>query len=211
MPRTLLLLAPLVSASLALAPAQERVKAKQPADFDGCLAAASTAWKERRFGACTKQLQDAIALVAQMRAAAIRAALPPAPEGYEIVPEETDSLAANPMLAAMTASVGNVIQRQYRTQDGHSTIDVSVTADSPLVGMFNMWITNPAMLGEDAELVKYGAYDAILKKEGQRRNLQVLIEGSSVCEVRWPDDDEEALFAMFDQKAVDTLARALKE
>lgn len=210
--RTRFLLVPLVTASAALAPfAQERVKPKQPTDFDGCLSAASTAWKERRFGACTKQLQDAMALVADMRADAIRSALPGAPEGYEIVPEEKDAMAANPMLAAMTASVGSVIQRQYRAQNGRSTIEVTVTADSPLVGMFNMWIANPAMVGEGAEVVKYGPYNALLKKEGQRRNLQILIEGSNVCEVRWPNEDEDALFAMFDQQAVNTLARALKE
>jgi hypothetical protein len=88
-------------------------------------------------------------------------------------------------------------------------IKVTLTADSPMVQMFGMMTANPAMLGPDAELIKYGATSAILKKEGTRRSLQIPIAGKHLCEVKWPNEDEDALLAMFDQASVTKLTLAL--
>lgn len=193
---------------------QERVKPREANDFPGCLTAAQNAWKEGRLGECTRQLQEALALVSERRAVAMREAMPAAPDGYEIVPPKPTDPRANAMLAGMSAAVGSMITQEYRPVDarsGRSTISVTLTADSPMVQMIAMMTSNPAMLGQDAELIKYGPTNAILKKDGQRRSLQILIAGKHLCDVTWPNEDEDALLAMFDQAAVTKLTRALEE
>jgi len=85
-----------------------------------------------------------------------------------------------------------------------------MTTDSPMVQMFNMWIQNPAMLGEGAELIKYGPHAAVLRTQGSGRlQLQILLLGKHLCDVTSEGLDEDGLFALFDQAAVDRLASVL--
>jgi len=98
-----------------------------------------------------------------------------------------------------------MIERRYKGESG--TLSCQVTADSPMIQMFGMWVKNPAMLGEGAELVKYGEYDAVLRKESDRRSLQIVI-GTSMVEAKGRVSDE-FLLRMFDQKVVDRLAVVL--
>jgi hypothetical protein len=196
------------------ATAQERTKKPAPADFGALVANAKGDYDAGRFGACVKNLQAASTLAVVQRAKAIRAVLPKAPAGYEIEADQSlEEALANPMLGALALGIGSVVQQSYRPSPAGSrgaSIEVTVTVDSPMLQMFQMWITNPAMLPKGSELIKYGSHNAILQQEsgGKTRSLQLLIDGSMV-EVRWPSADEDALFAMFDQKAVDALAAAL--
>jgi len=213
---TRLSLLPLALAAVVTVLPQERVKKNEPADFGALLTSAKSAYDAGRFGACVKDLQAASALAVVQRAKAVRAALPAAPAGYEIVEDKSlEEAVANPMLGAMALGVGSIIQQTYKPSEGGSrgaSIEVTVTVDSPMLQMVQMWITNPAMLPKDSELVKYGPHNAILKQEsgGKKRSLTILI-GGNMTEVRWPDANEDALFALFDQKAIDKLAGALAE
>ena len=156
------------------------------------------------------ELQEAIGLCMQKRTDAILAALPAAPAGWEIQPDRKNDMRNNPLAAAMSASVGNIVNRTYKKLDGNDRVEVTVTADSPMVSMFNMWITNPAMLGEDGELIEYEKDDkAVLKNPGSRLELQIMISKAHICEVRANGLTDDELFAMFDQAAVDKLKAAL--
>ncbi|MEM7307610.1 MAG: hypothetical protein AAF682_13110 [Planctomycetota bacterium] len=211
MSRPLLALSLLAIAPLALGAAtQERVKPRQASDFGTLVDTAKKAWGDKRYGACQTSLQEAVALVAKARGDAIRAALPGAPAGFQAEKPKKQDQAANPFLGALAATVGNVIEQRYIPDGGGQPIQVTVTADSPMLQMFQMWIANPAMLPAGSELIKYGPHNAVLKKEqnGRRLNLQIVV-GGSLAEVRWPNGDEDALFAMWDQAAVDKLAGVL--
>ncbi len=193
---------------LSSAALQKRVAQKGPADFPATLAAAGKAWESGEFGACVKELRTALGLASEKRAQSIRESLPAAPAGWKAVPDATDE-GPNPFAAAMAASVGSVVERKYRKEGERGEVSVTVTADSPLVQMFTMWVANPALLGPGAELIEYGAHKGVLKNEGGGFDLQILVSGVHICQVRAQGIDETGLFAMFDQAFVDRLAKVL--
>lgn len=195
---------------VALPFAQERIKpGAQKEGFLPKLEEAGKAWKEKRFGACIQTLQECLNVAVAERADVIRAALPGAPAGYTKEADKQAANAGNPFAAAMTGAIGSIVEQRYREQGGQGRIDVTVNADSPMVQMVALMFANPAAIGPDAELVKYGDDRAILKTESGRLHLQILIDEAHLVEVRWNTTDDEALFEMFDQEAVDALAKVL--
>jgi len=207
--KKLVLCAAILTGGFLLASAhQERVKPKGPADFDKLVAKATAAWKGGSYGECVGALNACLQLAIGKRSDAIFAALPSAPENWSSPEPKKAAEAGNPFLSAMAGAIGNIVERKYRQADGRGTIDVTVTADSPLVSMLGMVMSNPAM-DPTAEAIKYGEHKALLKKEGGRLELQILIADKHVVEVRTNQDDEELLFALFDQKAIDRIAAAL--
>jgi hypothetical protein len=203
---TLTLAAVITLATLLPSAAQERVKPKKAASVPEILAQATSAFGEARYGAC---LREATGLVAVERAKVIRASLPAAPKGMEKVDEQgsTDTDAANPFAAALLGGIGSVVTQEYRGEERQ--VSVTVTADSPLVQMFSMWVTNPALLEKGSELVKYGAYSAVLKTEPNKElELMILID-KTVVDVKSSGLSDDELLAFIDQKAVDALAAVL--
>jgi hypothetical protein len=189
------------------------VKAKEAADFPTTLTSAKTHWDNGRYGACLSDLHAAVLLASQKRAEAVVAALPAAPAGWNAVPDKSrDQMQNNAFAQAMgagLAAAGNVVQHEYKQQGGSGRVQVTITADSPLVAMFNAWIANPAMLEKGAELIRYEAHSAVLKKPSGSLQLQILIHDKHLCDVDARGMTEDQLFALFDQKAVDALAGVL--
>ena len=188
---------------------QKRAQQKTPADFGQTLEAARASWESGDYGTCMGHLREAISLVTIKRTEAILAALPPAPEGYEIAPDKTvDQLRANQMMGALATLAGNIVSRDYR---GPHRMKVTVTADSPMIQMLNMWISNPAMLDANSELIEYGDHRAVLKKTsgGKQRELMIVLHGKHVAQVDYANDDEDFLFEVWNQAAIDRLAAAL--
>jgi len=197
----------LASALVALPLAQERVGRKGPASFQEVYAALGKAHADGRPGLAMQKCRELLGVLAPELTAAVLAALPAAPEGYEIVPQPKAAQGGTQLLASLQVAAGTTIEQRY-TRQGGGGVTARVTADSPLLQMFAMWVANPALLGEDAELVKYGAYDAILKKKGRGWSLQIVI-GSSLIDVETASESDEFLLAMFPQAAVDRLAKVL--
>ena len=207
--RLALTLVPLLAVLAVAAAPQERAAKKTPADFGKTLDSAKKAWSASDYGACMASLKEALSLVSIKRVEVILASLPAAPEGYEIAPDKsTDQMRANQMLGAMAAAVGNIVSRDYR---GPHRLRVTVTADSPMVQMLNMWIANPALLDQNSEMITYGSHKAVLKKTsgGKQRELMIVLYGKHVAQIDFASDDEDFLFAMWDQAAIDRLAAAL--
>ena len=196
----------LLFALSALLHAQERVKKKGPPEFKEVHAEVARAYEAGKFGRAVHECKELLAVLQGKWTEAILAALPAAPEGFEVVPQrEQDNAQAAGVLAAMAGTVGTVVEQKYK--GAGQTISATVQADSPLVQMFAMWVANPSMLGPDAELVKYGDLNAVLKNDGRTWSLQLLI-GTSLVEAKGAKDDE-LLLRMFDQAAVDELSRVL--
>lgn len=199
------LLATLVLTSAAL---QKRVQTAEAEDFPAIMKSASAAWEANDFGACVAHLKKATGLANEKRSEAIRAALPAAPAGWMLEPAKKNP-AENAMAAALGGAIGNVTQANYREEGGRGSISVSIMSDSPMIQMFNMWASNPAMLGENAELIEYEAHRAVLKKESSGLSLQILIHKKHMCDVKVRGLDEDAMFKMFDQATIDKLAAIL--
>ncbi len=184
--------------------AQERVKPKGPADFNTVHANVKKLFEAGSFGKAYAGSKELMVLIGARRAEAIREALPTAPPEHEKVPfkEPKNQVQQNAMMAivaGMAASVGNVIKQIYTGPNGQ--IEVSVTTDSPFIQMFQMLLNNPAMVGENQELIKYGELMAILETQGQRKTLKIQIK-SSMVETVFPDHSDDFIFAMWDQAAV---------
>ena len=198
-----------IGASLLASAAQKRVKQKDAADFPTLIESVHRTWKAEEYGQCSALLREATALCMVQRSRAILAALPPAPEGYEVIVDRSmEQMANNPMMSAMSASIGNVVTQEYR---GPEPIKITVTADSPLVSMLNMWVANPALLEQGSELIEYGPHKAVLKstRGGRARELMILINGAHTCQITYQGTNEDFLFELFDQQMVDALARVL--
>lgn len=193
------------------AQAQQRVKKKGPADFDGLHQALGAAWAAGEYGKATAQARELMALVSLKRSEAIVAAMPAAPAGYAVVPPRKKRNEANNPLAGMAAMMGSVASQKYRAEGKNGRLEVNVTADSPVAQMFKVWATNPAALGPDAELIKYNDADAILKKQRRGWSLQILL-GKDVIEVKSSDAlSDEQLLGWMNQAALDKLAAALNK
>ncbi len=190
---------------------QTRVKENKAADFPGLLTEASKQWNEQRYGGCIASLQEAVTLATEQRVVKIRAALPTAPATWEQVPDKDQNLQAVQGLAGFGALAGSMIERKWKQTEGRGSINVMVTADSPLVGMLGGYLTNPALLGENKELIEYGKHKAILEtnKKGSRLNLQIIVDGKHIVDVKTTELTEDELFAMWNQAAVDKLSSAL--
>lgn len=187
---------------------QKRMTPKET-NFKTVMTAAQGAWDKGQYGRCLEQLREAMSHVIKKRAMAILAALPTAPEGYSIKEEtDLDAMQKNPIAASMGSALGSTLARTYLREDG-SRVRVSVVADSPLVKMVSMWLSNPAMLEKGSELISYNEHNAVLKTRGKNLNMQILISEAHICEVQANGLSEEELFALFDQKTVDALAKAL--
>lgn len=140
------------------------------ADFGALNEQVKSDYEAGRFGSSYKVARELTAIIAMMRAETIRAAVPEAPEGYEKMPvKKDDDVCQNRMLAAMAAGIGTVVEQVYKGADGRIT--ATVTADSPVIAMFNTMFGNPALLGKNQELVKYGDTMAVFETNGERRTL----------------------------------------
>jgi hypothetical protein len=197
--------------SVAVAFAQERTKPKAPRTFDEVHASVKAHHDAGRVGAAFKAAQELVGMLGVERGELIRAALPAAPAGYEKVVQSAEERAqaeANPFLGALAAGVGNVVEQEYRKADGSASIRVTVTADSPMMAFAQMMFENPAMLGPDAEVVKYAECKAILKKDGGVWGLQ-LVMGNTLIDASFGSESDELALKMFDQAAVTKLHQVI--
>ena len=200
----------LVAAGASLgAVAQERLKPKGPADFDTVYAEVGKNFHAGHFGKAYAGAKELMGLIGVQRAVAIRKALPAAPPEHEKVQVKKTHNASmqNSAMFAMTAGVGNVIEQNYRGPNGQ--INCTVTADSPFVQMFNMLLSNPAMVGENQEIIKYGDVMALLETQGKRKTLKILIDNTLIDTV-FPDHSDEFIFGMWNQEAVDTVEGTIR-
>lgn len=205
--RTLFAVSPLLLASAgSLASiAQERVKKKEAKDFPALLETAKTSWDAGQYGAVSKALSDAQKLVTAKRRAGIVAAFPPAPEGWKFEPAEVDESAA--MLVGFT---GLTVEGFYRGP-ARERISISAMIESPMMQMMSMMIQNPAALGKDAELIKYGEHSAVLQKNGDKRFELSVVIGKTILKADCNGVTDDELLKLMSQAAIDRFEAALNE
>jgi len=204
-----LALAPILTA----ATLQKRAS-KEERSFEGIVESIQKNWRAENYGLVVRDLKEGLGIASLKIQEQIRSVFK-APTGYTLVPDKNAQQAAanNPFLAAMSAGVGDMVMAEFKADEGRGRLTVNVTANSPLVSMFNMWLTNPAMLG-DGELIEYeNGHTGVLRKEGNGRSctLQVLVNKQHVVDANLQNDErgEKVLFEALDQSFVDELARIL--
>lgn len=188
--------------------AQKRTAATKEPSFAEAVEQAKKAFDSKEYGAAISALQAAIRAAQKLQRVAILAALPQ-PEGFTVEDEAVQDTDGLPFAASM-AVMGSVLTRHYRQGDS-KRIDVEVMANSPMVPMLTMMIANPALVKADGgEIVEYGKHKALLKPSGDSgHELTILLFDKHVVKATCQDMTVDALFAVFDQAAVDRLEKAL--
>ena len=195
---------PLALAFLIPLPAQKRQKKPEAVTFATRIEKAATAWKAGKFGDCNRHLREALGLVATKWRAALRAALPVAPEGWKLLPDKKQNQRSNQMAAMMLGAGSGLLDAEYRRESDNGRARIQLLAKSPMVamlrGMFNMAGMNPKL-----EVIEYeGGDKGLLEKTGKDRlKLQILIGGEDLLIVETRKMSEDELFVLMSQKNLD--------
>ncbi len=196
----------LTSALLLLAAplAAQKRTAKPEQTVPDLLKAANAAFDAKEYGTTVSALQEALRLVQQKQRAALVDALPK-PAGWEIEDQKQDEM--NAAFAGL-AALGSAVTRKYTK--GDQSINIEIFANSPTAQMVGMMFSNPVLLqAQGGEVVEYGVHKALLKKEGDSYEMQLLMHGKHLITVRTNGVSDKDLFAIIDQKSVDALDKQL--
>lgn len=120
--------------------------AAQADDVANAMAAARKAYDEGDYKETSIQLQTALATVNQMLIEKIKAALPVPPSGWKA--EDPEGIDASAIGAGFFATL--VVERTYTTPTG-SRINLTISANSPLLMSLRMFASNPMMASMTGE------------------------------------------------------------
>jgi len=188
---------------------QTRQQKAAPPDFAGTMKKAVAAYENQKYGLCIRQLAIATQVVAEARKKILLAAMPPAPEGFERLPERKVSAQERAMMAGLTHTmVGQAMECKYRRKDRKGHINVNIMTDSPLIKMLAMQFSM-AKMNPDLEEIGYNTHKGLLQKKGKSLELSILIAGKHLIQVKAAGITEDALFRMFNQAFVDKIAAQL--
>jgi hypothetical protein len=187
---------------------QDRAKKQTPEDLPKVMANATKAFEAKQYGACARELKTALGLVGQLVRGQILAAMPPAPPGFQKVENKDDNSAAgNPFVAAM-GMTSLPIEQVYRHEKSRDELKITVMADSPAAAMMGMAF-NVAAMSKEGEVITYKENKGLLKKNGDRHELQILVSGKHLIQVEARGIDDDGLLATVDQAFIDRLVAAL--
>jgi len=194
----------LVALTTAFAPVlQERTKKKEAKDVPALLADASNAFQSGSYGASTKATMEALGLIGRARHEAVLGSFPALGDDWEARPSEYEEAAA--MIVGMA---GFNVAREYRGPDG-ARLNLTATMGSPLAQMFAPQLANPALLGDDAEIIKYGDDKAILRKSGDDRWELTVLLGENIVQANARKMSDDALLKVMSQSTIDAMKAAM--
>lgn len=198
-----------IVAAAAIAVAQQREKKKGPPDFKAEVAAASSAFDAKKFGACSKHMRRAMTAVIMLRRQQVLAAFPEMGADWKVKESRGyEEALTNPMMSIIPVNLAGTIERSYTS--GNKRIKVTLTMDSPLAKTFGAMVG--MMRGPDTEVITYTGNKALLKKQGSSGlELTMVLAGahSLVANCRNVSDDE--LLKMFSQENLDRIGAALQD
>ncbi len=206
--RSILAVSPLLlAAASAFTPAltQERMKKKEAKDFPALMTTATNAWTAGEYTKASKALEGALKLVSAKRRAAVLATFPAAPDQWTFKPAE-----ANEAEAQMMIGITGLNVEGHYTGPANERVTVTAMIDSPMVQMMSMMFSNPAMLGDDAEVIKYGQHKALLQKNGPTNFELTILVGDDLLKADCSNLSDDDLLKMMSQAVVDKFEKAVK-
>jgi len=156
-------------------------------DVTDAISAAESAYAAGSLAEAGARLEAALAGVRGQLVARLAAFLPGAPSGWTAGDVEGTGAGA----ADLGVSGGLVVSRAYHAPNG-STIEVSISADSPLLGSLRMYVTNPALAsmagGPRMKKVAVCGFDAIENSDERGvRELSILVGARTLVSVSGRD------------------------
>lgn len=128
---------------------------------DTYIKEAQTYLAQKEYKQAQMSLQDAINDINNILAAQISESLPNEVNGLKSTGDNDINTAAMGIMGG-----GMQISKSYRHDTRkENDADVQIIANSPMLSAINMYMTNPAMMGQGAKSVRVGTRRAILKTE----------------------------------------------
>jgi len=116
---------------------------------------------QKNYKQAQMSLQDAINDLSLILATQIAESLPDEVNGLNSTGDESADAGAMGMMGS-----GMTIQKNYaHPTKRENTVELMIIANSPMMAAMNMYINNPAMLGQGYKSVRVGSRRAILKNE----------------------------------------------
>jgi len=197
------------------ASAQRRQGKATKMDFPAAMAAAQKAFEAEQYSAALRALQEATNACLARQREQILAAMPDLP-GFTKKPQPKDAGQDDAAAKALGGMFGGLagmqaIEQEY-TKD-KQRVTIKVTPSSPLVGMMQMMIANPAMLASQKgqELIEYDDCKAVLDTENESRiKLTVLAGEKSTVEVETRNMTADEVLGVMSQENLTALMVPLK-
>lgn len=131
-------------------------------------------YEEGKLSQSMEELNFALAQMRQKKAESLTAIFPEAPSGWKAEKAVTESAGAGLMGGGISAS------RKYREDGDKGKAKLEIMTDSPLIQSMAMMLSNPMFLqgGKNGKLVRIKGQKGILKDNGKRAELQMLIDNT---------------------------------
>jgi hypothetical protein len=159
-------------------------------DVSDAIAAAQGAYAKTDYKVASAQLQIALVGVNQRLSDLVAKAMPDPPSGWTA----EEPMGIDPSALGMGFLAGLMVQRTYHAPDG-SSIEMTVAANSPLIGTFRMFLSNPklaASMGAQGDMKKTTVcnHDAIEEFTSDSADIQILVGNTTLISVAGEDSSD---------------------
>ena len=132
------------------------------------------AYEEKDYKGAIEELKFALAQIEELKSKENNKLLPKPLKGWTFKESKDKGGAA---VMAMFGGGGSSMKGDYEKDNEH--VEIEIVANSPLIAMVNMAITNPAMISNDpsSELYRYKRIKGIKKKEKDMIEITLVMVG----------------------------------
>jgi hypothetical protein len=162
----------------------------------------------KKYGAALSELKTMAAELGKLRGAQLFDALPAVPNGWE----SPDQRAQDGDVTGFGMLGMSGTKRDYtRKGDDNVRMTITLMGDSPIVAGLAPLLSNPQLLGGEAEVVTFGAHKGMLKadKEEKSGSLQLVVGGAHMVNAEWHGLTRDELEPFLSEEAVKKMADAL--
>jgi len=128
------------------------------------------AYKAGEYKQAITELNFAIAEILSRMDEAAKQVLPDPLPGWKAEEAEAQSM-------AMMGMGGTTISRSYYREDGEARVEIQIVADSPMIQMFAMMMTNPMMMQGDpsTKVFRHNGKRGLMKHEKNSREWEATL------------------------------------
>lgn len=166
------------------------------------MQAAIKAYEQKDYKGAMDELKFVTAQLQKLDAAENKKLLPPPLDGWKVEESKKSSGA----MLSMLGGGGTMVQARYRKGDERVTIEI--IANSPMIPMMSMAITNPALMASDPTLTpfRYKRNKGYKRKKGDRTEITLLIAGQILLKLTGKHlKDDKVLEQYLDQMDMQAL------
>jgi hypothetical protein len=149
------------------------------------------AYEEKDYKGAMDELKYVTAQLQKLDAAENQKLLPAPLEGW--------SVENNNEGQAMMSMLGGGTSMQATYTKGSESVDIQIIANSPMIAMMSMAISNPALMAADpsTEPYRYKRNKGVKKKEGSTTEISLLIAGQILLKLEGQNLTDESILEKY--------------